>query len=96
MILEVKWKDMCNKPQVERLVLVYNKTDIIGLQTFLHDKFVAWASNGKSVEEIWNNFKNIVYESIEHFVPHKIIRKSSDPEYYNKDQTIKIKGQEGI
>jgi hypothetical protein len=69
-IPEVKWKDMC-KPQVERLVQVYNKTYIIGLQTFLRDKFIAWASNGKSVEEIWNNFKNIVYESIEHFVQKK-------------------------
>jgi len=28
------------------------------------------------VEEIWNNFKNIVYESIERFVPHKTLRKS--------------------
>jgi hypothetical protein len=84
-ILEVKWKNTCSKPQVERLVPVYNKTDIIGLQTFLRDKYVAWASNGKSVEEIWNNFKNIVYESIEHFVPHKKIRQNSDPEYYNKE-----------
>jgi hypothetical protein len=84
-VLEVKWKDICNKPQVERLVPVYNKTNITGLQTFLRDKFVAWASNGKSVEEIWNNFKNIVYEGIEQFVPHKKIRKNSDPEYYNKE-----------
>jgi hypothetical protein len=37
------------------------------------------------VEEIWNSFKNIVYESIECFVPHKILRKNLDPEYYNKE-----------
>jgi len=37
------------------------------------------------VEEIWNNFKNIVYESIERFVPHKTLRKNSDPERYNKE-----------
>jgi len=43
------------------------------------------ASKGSRVEEIWNNFKNIVYESIERFVPHKILRKNSDPEYYNKE-----------
>jgi hypothetical protein len=24
-----------------------------------------------SIEEIWNHFKNIVYEGIEQFVPHK-------------------------
>ena len=44
---------------------MYNKTDVLGLQTFLRDKFPVWASNGSSVEEIWNNYKNIVYESIE-------------------------------
>jgi hypothetical protein len=70
-ILKVQWKDMYSKPQVERLVPVYNKTDIIGLQTFLRDNFETWSSNGKSVEEIWYNFKKIVYESIEQFVPHK-------------------------
>jgi len=37
------------------------------------------------VEEIWNNFKNIVYENIEGFVPNKTLRKNSDPEYYNKE-----------
>jgi hypothetical protein len=84
-VLEVKWKDICNKPQVQRLVPVYNKTDITGLKTFLRDKFVAWASNSKSVEEIWNNFKNIVYEGIEQFEPHKKNRKNSDPDYYNKE-----------
>jgi len=84
-ILEVKWKETCRETQAERLVPVYNTTDIIGLQTFLWNKFEAWASNGKSIEEIWNNFKNIVLESIEIFVPHKKLRKNSDPEYYNKE-----------
>ena len=37
------------------------------------------------MEEIRNNFKNIVYEIIELFVPCKIFRKNSDPEYYNKE-----------
>ena len=32
-----------------------------------------------------NNLKNIVCESLERFVPHKILRKNSDPEYYNKE-----------
>ena len=84
-ILEVEWKDTCSEPHVERVVPVYNKTDVSGLQTFLRDKFVVWASNGSSVEEIWNNLKNIVYESVERFVPHKTLRKNPDPEYYNKE-----------
>ena len=70
---------------MERLVSIYNKTDVLGLQTFLCNKYAVWASNGKSVEEIWNTFKNIVHEGIERFVPHKILRKNSDPEYYNKE-----------
>ena len=37
------------------------------------------------MEEIWNNLKNIVYKSIERFVPHKTHRKHSDSEYYNKE-----------
>jgi len=64
---------------------VYNKTDVLGLQTFLRDKFVVRASNSSCVEEIWNNFKNIIYECIESFVPRKFLRKNSDPEYYNKE-----------
>jgi len=51
-------------------------------KAFLHNTFVVWASN---VEEIWNNLKNIVYESIERFVPHEKRRKNSDPECYNKE-----------
>jgi hypothetical protein len=73
--LEVEWEDDCCEPQVERIVPVYNKTDVLGLQTFLRDKFAIWVSNGSRVEEIWNNYKNIVYESIERFVPHKTPRK---------------------
>jgi hypothetical protein len=37
------------------------------------------------VEEIWKNLKNIVHKCIERFVPRKILRKISDPEYYNKE-----------
>jgi hypothetical protein len=77
---------------MERLVPVYNKADVIGLQTFLWDKFAIWASNGRSVEEIWNNFKNIILQCIEMFIPHKILRKDSDPEYYNKEvKRLKLK-----
>jgi len=83
-ILEVEWEDKCTEPQVERVVPVYKNTDVSSLQTFLHNKFVDWASNGSNVE-IWNNLKNIVHKSIECFVPHKTLRKNSDPEYYNKE-----------
>jgi len=84
-ILEVEYEDPCTEPQVERVVRLYNKTDVLRLQTFLRDKFLVWAINGSNVEEIWNNVKNIVHKSIERFVPHKTLRKNSDPEYYNKE-----------
>jgi hypothetical protein len=80
-ILEVEWENTYTEFQVERVVPVCNKTDVAGLQIFLRDKFTFWASNGRNVEEIWNNLKNIVDESIERFVPRKTLRKSSDPKY---------------
>jgi len=58
---------------------MYNETDVLGLQTFLRYKFAIWESNANCVEEIWNNFKNIVYECIERFVPRKILRKKFGP-----------------
>jgi hypothetical protein len=60
---------------------VYNKAKFLGL---LWDKFQI-ASNGRCVEEAWNNYKAIFHEGIERFVPHKILRKSSDPECYSRD-----------
>jgi hypothetical protein len=52
------------------------KANVLGLQTFLRDRFAIWASNGRSAEDVWNNFKNIILEGIERFVPHKIMRKN--------------------
>jgi len=82
-ILEVEWEESCCVLQVETLVPVYNKTHALGRQTLLREKFGIWANNGSSVEEIWNNFNDIVSESIERFVPHKILRKNLDPVYYS-------------
>jgi len=56
-ILEIEWEDSCCEPQVERVVPVYNKTDVLGLQIFLRDKFAVSASNGSSVQEICNNLR---------------------------------------
>jgi hypothetical protein len=84
-LLEVKWRDTYSNPREDRLIPIYNKADVIGLQTFLREEYGGWAGKGKNVEEIWENFKNIVYEGIGRFVPHKILRHNSDPEYYNKE-----------
>ena len=48
------------------------------------------------MEEICNNFKEVVSESIKHFVSHKILIKNLDPEYYGKEiKQLKI-SQKGI
>jgi hypothetical protein len=78
-ILEVQGEENCCVPQVEKFVPVYHKTDVLGLRTLLGGKFGIWACDGSSVEEIWNNFKEIVSESIQRFVPHKILRKNPRP-----------------
>ena len=64
-IREVEWEENCCVPQVEKLLPVYHKTDVLGIQTLLRDKFGIWASNGSCVEETWNNFKEIVSKCIE-------------------------------
>jgi hypothetical protein len=84
-LLEVEWEGNYCEPQVQKLIPVYHKTNVLGLQTFLRDTFTIWASNGRCVEEVWNNFKNIILESIERFIPHKILRTNSNLEYYNKE-----------
>ncbi|PNF41870.1 hypothetical protein B7P43_G15761 [Cryptotermes secundus] len=91
-LLEVEWEENCWRLQEERLVPVYHKANVVGLQTFLRDRFAMWACSGRCVEEVWNNFKNIILQSIETFIPHKILRKNSDREYYNKEvKKLKIK-----
>ena len=84
-ILEVDWVRSFRTTQPDRAIPIYSKADVLGLQTFLQDRYADWASNGNCVEQIWNNFKNIVHVSVECFVPHKILKINSDPEYHNKD-----------
>jgi hypothetical protein len=45
-LLEVKWRDTYSKPREERLIPIYNKADVIGLQTFLREKYGGWAGKG--------------------------------------------------
>ena len=60
---------------MESLVPVYHKTNVRILQSFLRGKSASWASNDSCVEEMWKSFKKIVFESIDRFVPHKILSK---------------------
>ena len=55
-LLEVEWDEICWEPKVERLVSVYHKTDVLGLQAFLRECFIcglemtaAWRTYGKVI-----------------------------------------------
>jgi len=52
-LLEVEWDEICWEPQIERIVPVYHKTDVLGSQAFLQETFNLWVGNGSCVEEIW-------------------------------------------
>jgi len=67
-LLEVEWDEICREPKVERIVLVYHKTDVLGLQVCLQEKFNLWAGNGSYVEEILESHKDIIFESIKRYV----------------------------
>jgi len=42
---------------------------------------------------MWKSYKEIVFENIERFVPHKVLRKNLDPEYYNREmKRLKVRG----
>jgi hypothetical protein len=88
----VEWIISGVGPQQKRSVPAYHKTDVIGLQKFLWDKLTTWANNGSCVEDIRNKFKDIIFEGVERFVPHKILKRNPDPEYYNREvKRLKVK-----
>ena len=68
-----------------RSVPLYHKINVDELQRFLWERLPTWANNGNSVEEIWENFKNTVFEGIEAFVPYKLLKQDPDPEFYNRE-----------
>ena len=45
--------------QEKRLIPMYHKTNVLGLQTFLRDKLPTRANDGSCVEDIWKNYKDI-------------------------------------
>ena len=67
-LLDVEWTENFFVTQEKRLVPAYHKANVLGLQQFLRDKLPTWSNNGSCVEDIWKNFKGIVFEGIERFV----------------------------
>ena len=85
MLLEVEWLGCGDGTKEDRAVPMYHKTNIIGLQKFLWEKFPTWANNGNSVEDLWKNFKSIVMEGTGVSVPLKTLKQNPDSEFYNKE-----------
>ena len=84
-LLEVEWGGHYWETQEKRLIPVYHKTNMLGLETFLRDKLPTCTNKGSCIQDIWKNFKDIIFEAIECFVLHKSLKSNPDPEYYNKD-----------
>jgi hypothetical protein len=75
-LLDVEWVETGFVTQEKRILPVYHKTNVLGLQRLLRDKLPPWANNGSCVEDIWKNFKDIVFEGIKSFVPHKNLQQN--------------------
>jgi hypothetical protein len=60
--VEAEWGETCQEPRVESLIPVFHKADVLGLQTSLQEEFSIWVPNGKWLQEIWNNYKEIFSE----------------------------------
>ena len=91
-LLEVDWIVKGPAPYEKHLITMYHKANVLGLQNFLQDKLPTWANNGSCMEDIWKNLKEIVFEGIKRFVPHKILKPNPDLEYFNKEvKRLKIR-----
>jgi len=60
---------ICREPKFERIVPLYHKTDVLGLQAFLWDTFNLWAGNGIYVEENWKIYKDKIFKGMKRYVP---------------------------
>ena len=91
-LFEVEWDEICREQRVERIVPVCLRTDVLSLQVFIREMFNLWAGNGSCVEEIWKNYKDIIFEGIKRYVSQIIVSKNPDTEYYNKEvKRLKVK-----
>jgi hypothetical protein len=70
-LLEVDWDENRHGAQAERILPLYHITDVLGLQAFLREKFKLCAGSGSCVEEISNNFKDIIFVAIKRYVAKK-------------------------
>jgi hypothetical protein len=63
---------------------MYNKTNILGLRTLIREKFSSRASNGKVLKKCGLILRLFFFKESKNFLPHKIMRKNSDPVKHNR------------
>jgi hypothetical protein len=91
-LLEIKWEENGFGAHENRSVPAYYKTNAVGLQHFLQN--YQYGRIMVAVLKTWNNFKDIVFEGTERFVPHKLLKQNLGPEYYNKEvKCLKVKAR---
>jgi Reverse transcriptase (RNA-dependent DNA polymerase)/Endonuclease-reverse transcriptase len=85
-IMELKLERIKKKCGQRKLIWYYNKTDKMKFENFLAEKFNIWENKSKerSLEEIWQYFKDIVEES-KYLIPNKTLKKNPDPEYFTRE-----------
>ena len=66
-------------------ILLYNRADQRKFQDHLNESFVRWASEGRHINILWNNFLNIVNGAIDKFVPFKVLKQNPGQEYYTRE-----------
>ena len=83
-------KRFCGSVETTGTRLPHNKC--VRTTTFSSGYITKIGKNGSCIEDIWKNFKDIVFDGIELFVPHKILKPNPDPEYYKKEvMRLKVK-----
>jgi len=79
--LEIEWYEICQEPQAVRIVPVYHKPDDLGLLDFLPDKLNLWPGNGRFVEDVWKNFKDVLFKGIKRYVTQNSLSKNEHLQY---------------
>lgn len=65
------------------IVRQYRKANLEGLRSFLREKYNNFLRTEGGIEEQWGAFKTIVETALDKYVPCKILKSNSDPEYFN-------------
>lgn len=63
----------------------YKKVNSIGMKSFFDNAYESWETTNVDVQSLWDGFLDIFNNAIDKYIPSKIIAKSKDPPYFNKE-----------